>query len=803
MKTFLISIGAFVAVIVLLFIAPHVVPTTHYKDAVIREIGQFVEGNVSAGSFRFQILPYPAFSMRDLVVTTTKEPFQTAPVFQAALVTAELSPSGLFRGKMIMDFVLRNVTFDYKEAADGTSNVKFLIRENREARGQKGGKYIIRSVIMTNGTLRIQKKDSPQPLVVDQIEAATSEIKYETAVSAAVRLSGILKGEPSRSVSLAGLFVLDRSQHIIEARQVDIYFGGSRFRADATVYYDTKVFDIHVATPSATVQSLAQFIPELANGLPLGIEIANPMAIDAFLSGTKENIKMKFHVDATASKVGLGRILVKEPNVPLKIAFEGNYQQTLITIEDVTFSFGDNVFHLMGSVFDQPGYPAQLTLSSTTFDAIELKAYFPFLAFLDEFTNPTMTISVQGPLIEDAGRSLSGHMTADKMTTLGHTLSNLQTDFQYSNSMISLSTVKGLLYDGLLSGNGTIDIKAIPVFHFELVVDNLDAAKIPAMPTVLTGIASLVVKADATGADNTLIKESFATEGTLVLPTGEIAPLKVGMQILTDPVWKTIDLYVPNGVDAESRSALSALGGEVKALRASFQLKNSVISMPKVEWSHPQYNALAKGSINLQGGVTGDGVISITKDVVARLIKDAATRKTVTTSDGRLEIPFVVSGTLMAMATRPDDAKLADNLRRTTSPGGVPAAGVIIPAAPPEIEKEALTSAPPPTPVPAPLVPAKEVAPVPAPSEAQAAVAPAAPMVQEKTPEPSVPATAALPSAVSAPSKKKTAAARTMPQEGQEQTQQVIKKKTTKITPKRGRMTTETDENVMKVIIGK
>lgn len=698
MKIFLAVVAAFAAVMILLFVAPFVVPTSHYKEAVIDEINKFVDGEVTIDSFRFQILPYPAFTMRGVTVTTTKDPFKGVPVFHSAVIQGGLSPGPLVAGEIVTDFVIKDATFDYRIAADGTSNLSFLKPEKQD---EHVGTYVIRSLLVTNGTFHYIKETQEKPVVVDQIELASSDLKMGEVLSGSVRMSAVLEGAVRQGLNVAGILSLDRNQKVVQARQLDLSFGESRFSVDGSFRYDTKSFDIHFATPSITLQSLAYVFPSLGRELPLGINFSGPFAIDASLAGTKDNVSVKCHADMTPSRIKLGSIFNKESRSPLKIVFLGTYQPTYITIEDVAFSFGENTFHLMGSVVNQPGYPAQLTLASTSFDANAVKPHFRFLTFFDELASPSISINVQGPLLQDTGRSISGHVTAQKATALNHTLLNLDADFQYAADVVTLSTLKGSLYDGALSGNGSIDLKSIPAFHFEVVADNLDTAKIPTLPAVMTGLASLVVKANASGMDVASIRESFSTEGTLVMSDGAVSSFKIGSLIFTDAVWKALEQFIPQGLDAATREGLASLGSDVKDMKASFNLKGGILSISEIAWSQPQYYLNVKGSISLPGEVAGAGDIFISKDVSARLIKDAAVLKAMTRGDGRLDVPFTVGGTLMVMSVRPDDAKLFDNLRRTAPP----IMAAVSPAAPPAVSPPPPTTPPPAATQPAPTTP--------------------------------------------------------------------------------------------------
>lgn len=808
MKVFLGVVAGLIAAIIVLFIAPFVVPTGHYKDAITDEIRTFADGDIAIGSFGFQILPYPAFTLKDVTVTTTKPPFKGLPVFHADLVQAGLSPGAFLVGKTITDLRISGIVFDHRVAADGTTNLSLLRKQGEEAQ-EKKKEYVIRSLFISGGSFNHLKEGAEKPFIIDQIELASSDIKLEGPVSTTLKLAAVIEGAVRQVVNISGSFTVDTTAKVVQAKQMDLLYGGARFSVDGSYRYDTKTVDVHFATPQVAVQTLGIFFPSLLKGLPLGIELDGPFALDTTLSGTKDNMSVKVGLDLTQARLKIGQLFAKDARLPFKIVFSGAYQAASITIDDLTLSVGENSFRLAGTILDQPFYPAALALTTAAFDQARLKSHFPFLNIFDELASPVISINFQGPILQDVGRTVTGHLSAQKAVALNHTLSNLELDFQYMQDAVQIGQMKAVLYDGALSGSGTIDLKAIPTFHFEFVADNLDTAKIPTLPAVMNGIGSMVVKVDASGTDNASMKESFVSEGSLVIPAGQLSAFKVGKQILTEGVWKTLDQYVTGGVDIATRDGLVALESEVKDLRAPFNVKGNILTLPRIEWSHPSYKIDGKGSIGFVGDVTGDGVLSIAKDTVVRLIKDPASRKAVTTAEGNLNVPFVVSGTLMAMSVRPDEAKFADNLKRTAPQPVAPAQ----PAEPAPVTPAAPVPAAPviPPPVPTPVVPppapaappaaAPAPAPVPAPAK-EVAPAPAAPVVP--APAPAAPA-------APAPAKPKKQAAKPAAQATEETTTKgtapaapasSTKKKSKSTGTTKGKMTTDVDEDALKVIIG-
>jgi hypothetical protein len=828
MRALLIAVASIVLVVFALLVGPYVVPTSKFKGEIISGIGSFVKGDVYVGSFGFKILPYPKFTIKDLTVISREAPFQGMPFIKADVLEGGLSPNALMHGKIVADVTISNLLFDFRISDNGIKNTVIPFFEGPRAEKRSAGK--LRSLRIENGTFYYVNGGKTRCLERIRFEAA--DIRHDDLISASVSMSALLKNEIPQSFNSSGLFSVNREQKIFELKRLDLYFAGARFNFEGILQYGTspKSFDMHAATPSVNISSITPFVPALSSGLPMGFKAAGPMALDISLKGTKENTTFKIHADATNAEINSGSIFTKKTNFPFKIFVSGVYQPAFITIDDATFSFGSSSFKLAGSVVRQEGYPAQIRLEPTSFNSADVIPSFPILAVFEELSNPAASLEIRGPLLEEQQRIVNGRFSSEGAVVFGKEISNLNMDFSYAGGVFSFGSLKASLYGGTMSGNGQTIMGDPPSYRFDIVADNIDTSGILGAFPILSGTGSLVFKAETRGGDNISLSENLVSEGTIVVPQGEVIPFRLGRDILTQSIWNIIEPHVTQGLNSGMVEGLSAADGPVKDLKISFGSKGGILSVSKMSWTAPNYKVEAKLSISEKDVVDGEGDVFIDSDTVYRLIKDPADRKNVATADGRLDIPFTIGGALSSLYIRPSETKLANNLKGIETPpmiGPLRKEAGTFPSLAPAVPPAALAPLTVPGQVPAqapavPPIPPAAVPPAPALAPPAPAV-PSAPPVSTPVPQaakelapvsPPVPETAAIPppevEKEAAPKPAGPAATEIKPEtekkEAPKKRAEAEKQKSVPEQPasrqKKTKMKGEVDEDVFKVLVG-
>ena len=652
MRALLIVVASLITVIFALLVGPYVVPATKFKKEILDDLSKITQGDVFVESFRFTVLPYPAFTIKDLNVTSLEQDFRGQSVLKAREVEGSLSPGALLKGRIITDVTLKEAVINLEFSNDGKSNIKPPVLED--------SKNKIRSLRVEDGKLNLVWADR-KPIIIDNLKFTAADIKAEPALKGKIRLKGTLKNI-GQEVDVAGLFSVDFKDKIFKAKQVAVFVKDVRYNIDATLLYGQKPksFGFHVVCPNLTVDALSSIWPKIKSGLPFGLTIDGSLVTDIEFKGTSDNIAFKIHADATASRVKWGHLFFKDKNKPLKFILDGNYQPTHVTIESATFLIGDNSFKINGSVVRQPNYPSRLILETTNFKGDQVLSLLPFLTAIKEMENPSISLEVRGPLLSEKERVINGHLSASQVKMYGRSFLDLKTDFQYTPDVFILNAIRAKFYDGSLSGNGTIILGDVPHYTFSMVVGDIDCSKMLAPTPIIKGMGSLVFKGEA--------KKHPLAEGTLILKQGDIPPLKIGKNIFTSKTWDILKLHVPKGLNEVQIEKLGELKGEVNNLKASFELRDGYLLINKLDWSDPKYKALLKVYVDPQDVITGEGNIYLSRGETLKLITDPVARKEVMESNGTLDIPVAVSGRLTEVNIRPAETRFSNNLKGIATP---------------------------------------------------------------------------------------------------------------------------------------
>lgn len=783
MRALLIVVASILLMVFALLVGPYVVPISKFRGEIIDGISSFVQGDVYVGSFGFKILPYPKFTIKDLTIISRKSSFQGMPFIKADVVEGGLSPNALIHGKIIADVTVRNLLFDFRVSGDGTKNTVIPFFENAE--GGKKSAAKVRSLRVENGTFYYVKGEKTRRL--EGIGFETTGIEHgDNRTTASVRMTALFKGEVPQSFDLSGVFSVNRTEKIFELKRFDLYFAGSRFNVEGMLQYGImpRQFDIHAATSSVDISSITPFVSSLSQGLPLGLKVSGPMAMDFSLKGTKDNASFKVHADATKAAIGSGSIFAKKTNFPFKLFLSGVYQPAYITFDDTTVSFGSSSFKLSGSLVKQQGYPVQIRLEPTSFNAQDVVPSFPLFAIFEELSSPVASLEIKGPILDETQRIVNGKFSSEKAVVFGQTVSGLNTDFTYSGGVFSFSAHNASMCGGTMSGNGQITMGEEPAYRFDIVVDNIDMSKVLGSYPVLKGTGSLIFRAQTMGSSDISLKDNLISEGTIVMPQGELTPFKMGRDLLTESVWKIIKSHVQQGLESGVVEELSAADGEVSDMKISFGSREGVLTVEKMNWSAPRYKVEAKLTITRQDVVSGEGDVLIDSEEAARLIKDPADRKNVTTGEGKLVMPFTVGGTLSSLSIRPAETKLANSLKGIEAPA---------PAA-------ALPEAAQPRPSLEPVAPPAELAPLTVPGQAPAPSPPVAAPTPQAVPE----ATPVSPQVAepAAPEIKPETEKKAAPRKRAAVEKAEPAKKPVKTKQKKTKMKGEVDEDVFKVLVG-
>lgn len=107
-------------------VVPYFIPTETYRGWIEKRIAHGLKARISIGKFHLRFIPYPGYTIKDLNIVSTEQPFNGYSVFSAKRVEGSLSLIGLLSGRVETKIKAYNAKIDYR-TSDGTSNLGQII----------------------------------------------------------------------------------------------------------------------------------------------------------------------------------------------------------------------------------------------------------------------------------------------------------------------------------------------------------------------------------------------------------------------------------------------------------------------------------------------------------------------------------------------------------------------------------------------------------------------------------------------------------------------------------------------------
>ena len=691
----LIAIFAIAAVMIAAAAWPFFIPTESYRGLVEQRIARHLDARVTMEGFRLRFIPYPGYTIRGLGLISAKPPFRGMRVLWAKKVSGSLSIGGLLRGQVVTTVKLSDVEVDYR-TRDSESNIAPMLRLGAGATPQSSDEpssLVIQRLEVLDGRLNLYFSDA-QPEVVEKIELVAENLFPSKGAGAEVRITGAFQGGPG--VSAAGRVFYDPSRWELTAQEVGANLAGSRFVTDISINFGVwpVSFNFHAASPALTREAIAPLSRRLAGGLLEGLDWQGQMAADVTLMGTREAFWLKLQLDATPAGISAGQIFSKGAGLPLKLASSLYVQPKTIDIRQASIVLSDDTVNVTGQMLRDETLATKILVSGDNLDTASLKPFFPRFWTFGSVEGLELNINLEGELRGAGPLGLSGSFKARRLVFAGIETLDVKGTVAKTKEGVSFTTVRGSLASGQFSGHGQVVPGKEDHYRFDVVVDRLDPAALELIAGMLEGKASLVVEAQGLGADPETLASALKLDGSFVLGSGTLADAKIIGQLFNQETKEALEKQSGAAVDEARFAALADIDGKIEELRASFELAENRLSISRVTWNHPQYQASLQAHIEESGLVTGGGTIALSKEEARGLIRDARARQALLSKEGRLVLPVALGGTKSTLAIRLDHDKLNMLVasRRAPPPPARPPAKVVRGIEEPAVKKEPATT---------------------------------------------------------------------------------------------------------------
>lgn len=546
-----------------------------------------------------------------------------------------------------------------------------IIREAFAASGGNDGRSVtLGQFDIVRGRIEFTSDESTAPVVIDGVSIAAKDLSLEGGFSASFKMTGTMRGDVPARLSVQGGLVLDESRRELTLRGARAVFGGTQFVVDTTIGYGMKPasIDAHIASPNVSSGSLAPAFAYLGWRLPEFVSWDGTLGADLSYRGTRVAGQLGVQFDATSARLRLGESFLKEPGLPFKLQSDIIVKPESMVIGQGTLSLEGSDIKLSGDVMRSGEMETRLGARGDGLALPALRSLLPWLPDIDSVEGAGVDLTLGGAILGSAGLTSSGRLSASKLSVAGIGLDDLTAMFTKEDGKVEITTLRGNFAGGELSGNGHIDLGDVPGLEFDIVMGNVDAKELVSLRGAVDGEASMVIKAQSSGADRATLLRNFAVSGSFVATDATIRGMESAAGAFSKETWDTISEKAAATLSEAAEKELEGSSDTVADLKASFDMEGDGMEADGISWVSKLYSADLSASMNSEGEIDAKGSIAVDKSLSTKLVVEATARKKLTDTSGRLIIPVRGEGSIVEPELSVDVEELAAIIEGRTKP---------------------------------------------------------------------------------------------------------------------------------------
>jgi hypothetical protein len=673
-KAVFIVIFSLAALMIAAAIVPIFIPTETYRNFVEKRLSRDFDVRVTMEGFRFRLIPYPGYSIRGLGFISTKEPFRGQRVLWVKKATGSLSMGSFLGDKLSTSVKLKGLEMDIRQS-EKDSNISAML--GIRSKGVDDGtvddlKTIsIENIEVTRGRLNIYSEESAQPRIIDNIEIVAKNLRPASGIGTEIRMTGSVLDKQRPDFSFSGQVFYDPARHELSARNINAYLAGSRFALDLSMNFGVSPysFDMHLATPSLTRETVQPFLEKSSLALRKNLSWQGQLVADLSMRGTRDAFDVKLQLDATQAKFDIGESFLKGAGLPLKFVSSFYVQEKNVSIRDSSIIFGTDEVSVSGDIARDDNLSSKLMVRAKALNTSSLKTFFPSLKIFGETEGLGIKLSARGELTGDEALDIFGTFQGDRIGFAGASLSDVTGAFSRAEDGIVFDTIRGQFAGGQMSGNGRMLSGDENAYHFDLVVNRMEAAELSLLSGAITGQSSLVIEADGTGTNADKVTDTLELGGSFIMKSGTLKAYEAIGSIFDEETNVAVRAQAGAGFDEAWMAKLQDLGDGVEELRATFEYSDGKLTVEKLLWKNPIYSADLELNVGDGGALSGGGDIILPGAIAKKLITDEAARKLLFDRKGSFSIPVNIMGRISDARLDLDlvklDETIADDVKRS------------------------------------------------------------------------------------------------------------------------------------------
>ena len=429
--------------------------------------------------------------------------------------------------------------------------------------------------------------------------------------------------------------------------------------------------------------------------VPRDLAVEGPVFAAVTAAGTLDEVALTGTVDAAASTLRFGDLVSKAADQPLHLSVRAGWTPAALDVREFRIE-ADPLRVAADGRFGSDAAPAMdLHLRSVQIGessleaAVRVERFAPFRAeyeitapllrladLQDDAGATTLQAAHAGGRVwqQDAGLRHTGRLNVARGTVAEVEFGDFALTSSIADRVARLTDVKLQAFGGTLTGRGqyVFDTES-PRFSAQTQVADLQLSEffrsvLPSTPQHIDGTATADLRIEGSGADWEAIRPDLRGEGRLDVADGAVRDVNVAEGVLSGLTGiPGLSLRIPQRLRDRYPAVFTAQDTAFDEFAARFRILDGKLNVERLRIAARDFLTRGAGTVDFDQKVDLDASLTLSEDLSADLIRIVKELRYIAAGDGRIEIPFALTGVAPNLRPAPDAALLGRLLQRAAT----------------------------------------------------------------------------------------------------------------------------------------
>ena len=425
------------------------------------------------------------------------------------------------------------------------------------------------------------------------------------------------------------------------------------------------------------------------------LAVSGPISAGLTATGTLDALALTGTVDAAASALRFGDLVSKAADQPLKLSMRAKWTPAAIDVPELRVE-ADRLQVKADGRFGLDAAPtmsmrlrsAQIGESSLE-AAVRIERFAPLqaeyeitapllrLADLQDDAGATALESVQASgriRRQDIGFRHTGRLKVERGAVADMEFSDFRLASSIADRVARLTDVQLRAFGGTLTGHGQYAFDAEPPrFSAQTRVTDVKLSEffdsiLATAPQNIDGTATADLRIEGSGADWEAVRPGLRGEGQLNVADGAVRDVNIAEGVLSGLTGiPGLSLRIPQRLRDRYPAVFTAQDTAFDEFAARFRILGGSLEVERLRIAARDFLAQGAGSMDFDQKVDLDASLTLSKDLSADLIRTVKELRHIAARDGRIEIPFALTGVAPNLRPAPDAAHIGRLLQRAAT----------------------------------------------------------------------------------------------------------------------------------------